>query len=153
MTKSNIDGLIITELKQICDERGAVLHMLRIDAPDYNGFGECYFSEIHPGVVKAWKRHRAQTQNFTVPIGRIRVVIYDGRVNSNTAGEIQKIELGRPDAYIRLQIPPGVWYGFSCIGKISALLANIVDQPHDPRECEVCSVDNSEIPYNWVMSN
>ena len=47
-----IDGVVITPLKQIRDERGAVLHMLRTDAPHFAGFGEVYFSVVNPGVIK-----------------------------------------------------------------------------------------------------
>src|SRR5712671_2759364 len=110
-----IEGVIVTELRQIADQRGAVLHMLRSDSVDFTRFGECYFSEVFPGIVKAWKRHRLQTQNFAVPYGRVRVVIYDDRDASPTRGNLQVHELGRPDAYRRLRIPPGLWYGFSCL--------------------------------------
>ena len=34
------------------------------------------------------------------------------------------------------QIPPGLWYGFSCISESPALLANCADYPHDPQESE-----------------
>ena len=67
-----IDGVLLTELRQIIDERGAVLHHFRCDVPEFTKFGESYFSEMVPGAVKAWKRHRQQTQNLTVPIGRVR---------------------------------------------------------------------------------
>ena len=107
MTNSRaIDGVIATELRQITDERGAVLHMLRSDSPEFTRFGECYFSELLPGAVKAWKRHRAQTQNLAVPVGRVRVAIYDDRPGSSTRGGLRILELGRPDAYLRVRIPP-----------------------------------------------
>ncbi len=146
-----IDGVVQTELRQIPDERGSVLHMLRCDAPEFVRFGECYFSEVLPGSIKAWKSHRAQTQNLSVPIGRIRFVIYDDREFSPTKGNLQIIELGRPDAYIRLMIPPGLWYGFSCISNIPALLANCTDIPHDPIDSTVRTVDDTSIPYSWVI--
>lgn len=144
-----IDGVAITELRQIGDERGTVLHMLRCDAPDFVGFGECYFSEVLPGTIKAWKRHHLQTQNLAVPVGRIRLVIHDDREGSPTRGNVQVLELGRPDAYLRLQIPPGLWYGFACIGNSPALLANCTDLPHDPAESETRLKDDSTIPYKW----
>ncbi|SVA50049.1 uncharacterized protein METZ01_LOCUS102903, partial [marine metagenome] len=52
---------------------------MRSDAPEFTTFGECYFSEMIPGAVKAWKCHRKQTQHLAVPIGRVRFVIYDDR--------------------------------------------------------------------------
>jgi len=148
---SEIDGVIVTELRQIGDERGAVLHMLRCDAPEFVRFGECYFSELLPGAVKAWKRHRAQTQNVAVPVGRICLVVYDDRQEASTRGQLQQLELGRPDAYLRVQIPPGVWYGFSCISPTPAILANCADLPHDPADGEVLGIDDPAIPYSWVV--
>ncbi len=144
-----IDGVTIVELRELADERGAVLHMLRNDAADFKRFGECYFSEVLPGSIKAWKLHNKQTQNFAVPVGRIRLAIYDDRPGSGTRGNLLVQELGRPDAYLRVRIPPGLWYGFSCIGNMPALLANCTDVPHDPAETERKSTFDSNIPYCW----
>ena len=149
----NIEGIAIVELREISDSRGAVLHMLRCDALDFTRFGECYFSEVLPGAVKAWKRHSAQTQNLAVPIGRIRLVIYDDREFSRSRGAVQILELGRPDAYLRLRIPPGLWYGFACISAIPALLANCADLPHDPADSEVRPLNDPAIPYSWTVSS
>lgn len=146
---SGIDGILITELRQIVDDRGAVLHVLRSDAPEFVAFGECYCSEVVPGAVKAWKRHRTQTQNLAVPRGRIRLVLFDDREGARTRGQRQVIELGRPDAYSRVQIPPGLWYGFACLGGEPALLVNCPDQPHDPGDIETRRQDDALIPYRW----
>jgi dTDP-4-dehydrorhamnose 3,5-epimerase len=146
---TNIDGVTTHVLKELADDRGAVLHMLSINAPDFKRFGECYFSEVKPGAIKAWKMHHKQTQNFAVPVGRLRLVIFDDRDSSKTKGNLKILELGRPDAYLRVQIPPGLWYGFACIGENSALLANCADMPHEPSESERKSVSDSSIPYDW----
>lgn len=148
---SAIRGVTLVELRQISDERGVLLHMLRCDDVAFSRFGECYFSEVVPGAVKAWKRHRMQTQNLAVPVGCIRVVIYDDREGSVTRGQLQELKLGRPDAYFRLRIPPGLWYGFACIGDKPALLANCTDLPHDPTESEQCPSNHPIIPYKWTL--
>ena len=144
-----IDGLMVTGLRQIIDERGAVLHHMRNDAPEFTSFGECYFSEMVPGAVKAWKRHREQTQNLAVPIGRVRFVVYDDRGLSPTRGGLQIVELGRPDDYNRLCIPKGLWYGFTCLSDQPALIANCADLPHDPADAELLPADDPGIPYCW----
>jgi len=127
--------------------------MLRSDAPDFTTFGECYFSEVKPGAVKAWKFHRAQTQNLTVPVGRIRLAIFDDRGGSPTRGAIQVMEIGRPDAYLRISIPPRLWYGFACVGAQPALLVNCSDLPHSSGESDSRAFDDSRIPYSWVSAN
>lgn len=146
---STIEGLTLTELGQIDTERGSVLHMLRCDEPTFTRFGETYFSEVLPGAVKAWRRHRTQTQNLAVPVGRICMVVFDDRNGSATRGTVQVIELGRPVNYRRLRIPPGVWYGFACLGDSPALLANCADFPHDPSESEQLPMNDPRIPYSW----
>jgi dTDP-4-dehydrorhamnose 3,5-epimerase len=144
-----IAGVSLTTLPALVDARGAVLHMLRSDAPDFTRFGEVYFSEIRPGVVKAWKRHRRQTQNLAVPVGRVRMVLFDDRDGSHTRGGLLELELGRPDAYARVRIPPGVWYGFACLDDTPALIANCADLPHDPQEGETVPIDDPRIPFSW----
>jgi dTDP-4-dehydrorhamnose 3,5-epimerase len=146
---TKIEGVTNVVLRELTDEHGAVLHMLRSDASDFIKFGECYFSEVLPSAIKAWKLHTKQTQNIAVPVGRVRLVIYDNRVGSSTRGNIVIQELGRPDAYLRVKIPPGLWYGFACIGNTPALLANCADLPHDPTESERKSAFDPSIPYNW----
>jgi len=150
--KSSISGVCLTELNQIADERGTLLHMLRCDASEFTRFGECYFSEVLPGAIKAWKRHNKQAQNLAVPTGRIRIVIYDDRKNSPTKGNLDVLQLGRPDAYFRLHIPSKIWYGFACISETPALLANCSDLPHDQLDCEVIQMDDEYIPYSWIKS-
>ena len=112
---------------------------------------EVYFSWIERDFVKAWKLHREQTQNLAVPIGRVRLVVYDDREGSATRHNLQIHELGRPDAYLRIKIPPGLWYGFACIGSTPALLVNCADLPHDPTESDRKPAFDSGIPYDWQI--
>lgn len=146
-----IMGVSLTTLRQTSDTRGSVLHMLRSDDPEFINFGECYFSEILPGSVKAWKRHRRQTQTLAVPVGRVFMVMYDDREISDTPKQLQTLELGRPESYVRVRIPPGVWYGFACLSSTPALLVNCVDMPHDPNESDLCPLGDSTVPYQWKV--
>ena len=152
MTESNeIEGVIVQPLREIADNRGSVLHMMRRDSKLFKQFGEVYFSEILSGKVKAWKRHKQQTQNLTVPVNNIRLVIYDNRPSSSTHGKIEEYELGRPDHYCLVHIPPMLWYGFQALGGETALIVNCADQPHDPNDTESLSSDSNEIPYQWKL--
>lgn len=144
-----IEGVVVHPLKEIADNRGPVLRMMRSDSEIFKRFGEVYFSEIHPGAVKAWKRHKEQTQNLAVPVNRIRLVIYDSRPQSSTHGKFAEYELGRPDNYKLIQIPPLLWYGFETQGGQTALVANCADQPHNPEETESLPAESAQIPYQW----
>jgi len=143
-----IEGVVIAPLRQIPDERGKVMHMLRADSPLFKKFGEIYFSTVNPGTVKAWKRHRLMTLHYAVPIGNIKVVIYDDREGSRTKGEVQEIYMGE-DNYCLLRIPPMLWSGFEGMSPYPSLIANCTDLPHDPAEVDRLDPQDKTIPYRW----
>jgi len=143
-----IEGVVVQELNQFIDNRGRVMHMIRVDNPLFEKFGEIYFSEVLPGVVKAWKRHKMMTQFFTVPIGMIELVVYDDRENSVTKGNWKVLEIGREN-YRLIKIPPKLWYGFKCISNHPALIANCPDLAHSPNESTNKAPDDPSIPYRW----
>jgi dTDP-4-dehydrorhamnose 3,5-epimerase len=149
VSRGRIHGVMQQPLGQIEDARGAVLHMLRGDSPLFTRFGEVYFSLVRPRVVKGWKRHRLMTQHFAVPMGQIRLALFDDRPDSPTRGQVEEYVLGRPDHYCLLRIPPLVWYGFQGLGPEEALVANLTDLPHDPAESEGRPLDTAEIPFTW----
>lgn len=142
-------GMAIRPLVQIKDERGAIMHMLRADQAEFESFGEIYFSLVRPGVVKAWKRHRRMVQNFAVPVGEIRLVLYDDRPGSPTSGKTLEIITGA-DRYALIRIPPLLWYGFQGIAPGDSMIANCASIPHDPAESEGIPPDNSVVPYRWT---
>ncbi|MDE7242182.1 dTDP-4-dehydrorhamnose 3,5-epimerase family protein [Desulfovibrio sp.] len=152
-TTTGIEGALFQPLRVIPTPGGPVLHMLRAGSPllpDFaGGFGEIYFSEVLPGAVKAWKRHKRQTQLFAVPAGLLHIVLYDDRPASPTRGALVERRLGRPDDYGLLRIPPLVWYGFTAVGDAPALICNCADLPHDPAEGERTAPDDPAIPYAW----
>ena len=143
-----IDGVKITPLRQILDERGKVMHMLRSDATGFQGFGEIYFSCVYPDAIKGWHLHLRMTLNYVVPHGNIKFVLYDDRDGSPTRGEVQEVFLG-PDNYCLVTVPPLVWNGFKGIGSEMAIVANCASIPHDPDEIERLDPFDPAIPYNW----
>ena len=147
-----IEGVFLFPLKQIPDERGKVLHMLKNTDPHFEQFGEIYFSMVYPGVVKGWHRHARMTLNYAVVIGTIKLVLYDDRPPSSTRGELQEIFVGEPN-YCLVKIPPMVWNGFKGIGTVPALVANCATIPHDPSEIERLDPMSNRIPYDWSLKH
>jgi dTDP-4-dehydrorhamnose 3,5-epimerase len=128
-----IDGVKIIPLAQFPDERGTVKHMLRVDDPHFEKFGEIYFSTVYPNVVKGWHLHKEMAMNYAVPVGTIKLVLYDDRKGSPTMGEIQEIYIGKCN-YVLVHIPARVWNGFIGIGSEEALVANCYTIPYSPDE-------------------
>ena len=131
-----ISGVEIVPLRVIPDERGAVMHMLRADAPHFQRFGEIYFSVVNPGAVKAWRRHRRATMNLAVPVGDAIVALYDDRADSPSRGVAMDIPTGQSD-YCLITIPAGVWSGCEGVGDRPAVIANCATEPHEDRKSVV----------------
>ena len=147
-----IDGVVITPLRQIVDERGKVMHMLRRDARHFSEFGEIYFSTVHPGAIKGWHVHHKMVLNYAVPHGQIKFVLYDDRPASPTVGEVQELFIG-PDNYCLVTVPPLVWNGFKGIGTETAIVANCASIPHDPTEIARRDPFDPSIPYDWAIKH
>ena len=139
------NGIEISSLSIISDTRGSVMKMIRSDDLEFKGFGECYFSKISPGVTKAWKMHRMQTQNISVPVGLIELVAFNPTLQDESKA-ISRIKLGVPDFYKLIRIPPNIWYGFRCISNDSALVVNCPDLPHDASDSYKKDQDDIGMP-------
>jgi dTDP-4-dehydrorhamnose 3,5-epimerase len=145
-----IEGVRIHPLRQIPDERGRIMHMLRANDLHFERFGEIYFSLVYPGVVKAWHLHHRVALNYAVPWGLVKLVLYDDRPGSSTRGTVQEVFLGEGN-YALVHIPPMVWNGFKGVGVTPALVANCADLPHDPDEIERQAPCSADIPYDWGL--
>jgi len=141
-----ISGVKILSPSVVENTDGDVVHILRSDSDGYVGFGEAYFSIVRYRGVKAWKMHRKMTLNLVVPLGSIRFVIYDDRINSQTRGQKKVVDLST-DYYRRLVIEPGLWVGFVGRGVGTNMLLNVANIAHDPQEVERRPVES--FPHDW----
>ena len=139
-----IEDIILTPLDIIEVPNGRIFHALKNHDQGYKDFGEAYFSEVKSGKVKAWKRHKLMTLNFVVPIGKIRFVIFDDRIDGHE--EYFEYFLSTEN-YFRLTIPPMVWVGFQGLSETNSILLNVADLPHDPEEME--RKEQEEIEFDW----
>lgn len=136
----------LVPLKIITVEGGDVLHALKKTDPEFDQFGEAYFSTVHKNSIKGWKCHRIMTLNLVVPIGEIKFVLYDDRPESATCNQFFSINLSINN-YHRLIVPPKIWVAFQGLSNETNLLLNIANLPHDPEEADHCDIIS--LPYPW----
>ncbi len=147
-----IDGVKIIPLRQIIDERGKIMHMMKSTDDHFEKFGEIYFSTCWPNTIKAWHIHKRMTVNNAIVSGRAKLVIYDTRENSKTKGNLMEIFLGE-DNYKLVQIPPGLANGYKSFGDKLTILANCANLPHDPDEMIKIDPFKNDIPYDWGLKH
>ena len=145
-----IEGVRVVPLRQIPDERGKVMHMLRADDPHFERFGEIYFSTVYAGVVKGWHLHEQMTINYAVPFGSIKLVLFDDREGSATRGQVEELFVGESN-YTLVTVSPHIWNGFKGIGHPYSIVANCATIPHDPAEITRLDPFSPKIPYDWEV--
>jgi dTDP-4-dehydrorhamnose 3,5-epimerase len=126
-------------LQQIPVQGGNVFHVLKASDPEFENFGEAYFSLIDSGVVKAWKRHTRMTLNLVVPKGEVRFVLAK-------ANKFESVIIGE-NSYHLLTIFPGVWFGFQGLSSDTSLVLNLASIEHDVTEVERC--ESSDFDFDW----
>lgn len=136
-----LQDILLTPLSRIATTGGDVLHVLKTSDAGFAGFGEAYISWISAGAVKAWKRHTKMTMNVIVPVGRVRFVFRSAGVD-----EFRSEEIGA-SRYMRITVPPGIWFGFQGLAEPQSLVLNIANIPHDPDEVERLALE--DIKHDW----
>ena len=140
----SLDDIIVTPLKRIPTVGGDVMHGLKKSDNGFNGFGEVYFSWVEHEDIKAWKCHQRMTLNLVVPIGEVSFVFC--LPEKKTIFREESIGLER---YVRLTVPPGIWFGFQGVHCESSMLMNLADIPH--KTDEVLRKPISNFDYKWKI--
>lgn len=143
-----IKGTVVRPLRRIVDERGYLMETLRADWEDVSRpFAMSYLSMSYPGVVRAWHRHprTKQRDTFIVPIGMVKVVVYDPETR-----EVDEHVIGE-DNPVLLSFDGDKWHGFKCIGTKPCLLINFPDKLYDYKNPDEGRMpyNSPEIPYDW----
>jgi len=148
-----IEGVVAKQLKQVADERGWLIEIMRSDWEQFQKFGQTYVTAAYPQVVKAWHMHKKQTDNIACIKGMIKLVLHDGREKSKTKGETNEFIIGEKNMLI-VKVPPEVWHGFKTISGEYALMINVPTELYnykDPDEHRL-PPDTKEIPYDWKLA-
>ena len=147
---AQIEGVVIKELVTHPDERGYFRELIRVTDPFFGeGFAQLSHSLMHPGVAKAWHIHKTQIDWWYVPIGVLKVALYDLRPDSPSRGVLQELFMGEEHGQKVLKIPAGVAHGCKAIGGTSHLIyvtSNVYDTAEEGRIAH----DDPEIGYDWV---
>ena len=147
-----IDGVVVKDLKRFHDDGGNFTELGRLTGGlhgDLPGFEvrQVNYSEMDPGVIKAFHVHRRQTDVwFVPPTDKMLLVLVDVRAGSPTENAQSRIVLG--DGASRLvRIPPGVAHGVRNLGAARGRIIYFVDTHFsaDPEQC-----DEGRLPWDFV---
>jgi dTDP-4-dehydrorhamnose 3,5-epimerase len=147
-----IDGVQVVELKRFVDDGGSFTELARLSggiATAFPGFEikQINYSEMDPGVIKAFHVHRQQTDVWFVPPGdKMLLVLLDVRDGSNTRNVQRRLVLG--DGGCRLvRIPPGVAHGVKNLAPARGRLIYFVDRQFSP---DPNQGDEGRLPWDFA---
>lgn len=142
MLDTAVEQITRKELKRFCLPQGDVVRGLRSTDPDFEGFGEVYFSFINHEQIKAWKLHTMMTMNLIVVAGAVRFVFFDSK------GECrEEILSGRSPQ--RLTVPPGFWFGFQGMLADPNIIINVSNIIH--QDDEALRQHTGFIDFPWEL--
>ena len=145
-----IEGVEIKQLVTYPDERGFFREIARNNEDIVReGWAQVSHSLMHPGVAKAWHVHKTQIDWWYVPVGDLKVGLYDAREHSSTKGELQELFVGEHYEAQLVKIPPGVAHGCRVIGG-TAHLIYLTSGTYDPDEEGRIDHDDPAIGYDWT---
>lgn len=151
-SQAPIGGVEIVELKRFVDDGGTLVELGRLTAGAHAalpGFEvkQVNFSEIDPGVIKAFHLHRRQTDVWFVPPGdRMLLVLLDARADSPTENAVRRLILG--DGASRLvRVPPGVAHGVRNLATTRGRIIYFVDTHFSP---DPDNSDEGRLPWDFA---
>jgi dTDP-4-dehydrorhamnose 3,5-epimerase len=137
------------------DHRGSLLQVIDVRAPFWEEpIVYAYRISIRPGRIKGWGMHKVQSDRYLTLSGRLRVVLYDGRVHSPTYERYAEFQFTDETPGLLL-IPPGVWHADQNTGDEDAVLVNFPTRAYDPDRPDKYRIDvaGGQIPFDWSLKN
>lgn len=147
-----IEGVQLVDLRRHHDDGGSMTELARLveGRPEaLAGFTvrQINFSEIEPGVIKAFHLHVRQTDVWYVPPSdHLLVVLLDVRKGSPTAGQRMRFMLGN-GASRMVRIPPGVAHGARNVGPATGRIIYFTDLHFSP---EPSACDEGRLPWDYA---
>ena len=118
---ATIDGVERIDVRRFNDDGGAITELGRLTDGVHGqleGFEvrQINYSEVDPGVIKAFHMHRRQTDVwFVPPHDKFLLVLHDARSGSPTEGQTMRFVIGDGNGTL-VRIPPGVAHGTRNLG-------------------------------------
>jgi dTDP-4-dehydrorhamnose 3,5-epimerase len=148
-----IEGVLLKRLVRLADHRGSLAEVMDLRDPFWaEPVVYAYEFTIRPGRIKGWGMHELQTDRYLVSSGSVRVVLYDGRSDSETQGRIEQFFF-TPETPGLVMIPPGVWHADQNWGETEARVLNFPTRPYDHASPDKYRIDphSGMIPFDWEL--
>lgn len=150
-----ISGVTFRPTRPVPHEDG---HVTEVARASWDVLGDplvqVHITTTLPGRVRAWGLHQNSSDRLFVVSGLVKIVVYDGRNNSPTLGQINELTVSEKNPGL-LIIPPNVYHGWKNIGTSEAIIINMPDRMYNHEAPDALDLPwDSEaarriVPYRW----
>ena len=147
-----IDGVQVVDLKRFHDDGGSFIELGRLHGGLHAAFPgfevkQINYSEMDPGVIKAFHLHRRQTDVWFVPAeDKMLLVLLDVRAESPSRNVHRRLVLGAGTSRL-VRIPPGVAHGVKNLAPTRGHIIYFVDTQFSPA-ADTC--DEGRLPWDFA---
>lgn len=146
-----LEGVILREVKHVPRDHGVITEAYRSEwDPTGLPVVHIYQSRLFPGAIGAWSCHMKSVDRLFVNQGHLKVVLFDGREESSTFGQVTEHHVGdaRPTFIV---LPAGIWHGLQNLGSTDALVLNFPTLAYDYEDPDHWRLpfDTEQISYSW----
>jgi dTDP-4-dehydrorhamnose 3,5-epimerase len=152
---AKIEGVEVERVLPFSDHRGTLSEVVDLERHFWREpIVYSYAITIRPGRIKGWGMHRLQTDRYYLASGSVRVVLYDGRIDSPTHGLVQELQF-TPESRGLVRIPPGVWHADQNWGSDDVLIMNFPTRPYQHADPDKYRIDQAsgEIPFYFALAD
>jgi dTDP-4-dehydrorhamnose 3,5-epimerase len=150
-----IEGVVFRQTRPVPHEDGFVTEVARASWDVLEeAITQVHITTTFPGRVRAWGLHQRLTDRLFVVSGLVKLVVFDGRIDSPTHGHIVEVTVSEQNPGLLL-VPPNLYHGWKNIGVTESIVINMptemynYDNP-DALDMPWDSATAMElIPYVW----
>lgn len=120
-----IAGLEFRTTRPVPHEDGHVAEVARADWDIIGGpVVQVHTTTTFAGRIRAWGLHQRSTDRLFVVTGLVRIVVFDGRVDSGSTGAVNEFIVSEKNPGL-LVVPPNLYHGWKNIGTTEAVIINM----------------------------
>jgi dTDP-4-dehydrorhamnose 3,5-epimerase len=151
-----VDGVSFRPTRPVPHEDGFLTEVARAS---WEMMADRPVTQVHvtttfPERIRAWGLHQQSIDRLFVVSGLVKIVVFDGRLDSPTHGFLSELVLSERNPGL-LVVPPNLYHGWKNIGVSEAIIINMPTEMYNYEDPDALDMPwDSEaaqrlIPYTW----
>jgi dTDP-4-dehydrorhamnose 3,5-epimerase len=150
-----IDGVVFRPTRPVPHEDGFLTEVARLSWDVFDQpVTQVHITTTFPDRIRAWGLHQVSIDRLFVVSGLVKLVVFDGRLDSPTHGQLTEIVVSERNPGL-LIIAPNLYHGWKNIGVTDSIIINMPTEMYNYEQPDALDMpwdsDTAKelIPYTW----